>query len=401
VKHVVLCVQNLSVPQDPRVWREARTLRGAGYRVSVVCPLGTNRRRHEELDGIAILRYRAPVDTTTKVGYIAETACALAFAAAFVLRLHLRHRVAVLHAANPPDTYFLLGWLLRPLGVRFVYDQHDHCPELMAEKWGGSRAAVRLMRLMERLSMRSADLVVTANDTSRRIAIARARLAESRVVTVRNGPEITSVANVAPPTTGDGVMRIAYAGRMGTEDGVDILLKAVAALDRAHPGRIHLDLIGTGEDVPRLHSEARALGILELVEWPGWLSATAVAERLSRASVAVSPDLGNAFTRLSTMTKVSEYIARGLAVVAADIPENRVTAGTAALFFAPGDVASLTAAIEALMLNPEQRVELSVLARGRAPVLMWKNSAERLTAAYRWMLDLGPPVLGNQLAEAG
>jgi glycosyltransferase involved in cell wall biosynthesis len=101
------------------------------------------------------------------------------------------------------------------------------------------------------------------------------------------------------------------------------------------------------------------------------------------------------------MTKVSEYIALGLAVVAADIPENRVTAGGAARYFAPGDVVSLTAVIEALLLHPEERPELSVRARQRAPLLSWTNSAERLIAAYRWLLDDGPPVLGSQLAEAG
>jgi glycosyltransferase involved in cell wall biosynthesis len=277
VKHVVLCVQNLSVPPDPRVWREASTLRRAGYRVSVVCPLGPNRLRREDVDGVSIHRYRAPVDTTTKAGYLAETACALAFATAIVLRLHLRRRVAVVHAANPPNTYFLLGWLLRPLGIRFVYDQHDHCPELMKEKWGGSALAVRLMRFLERLSLRSAHLVVTTNDSSRRIAIARASLPEARVMTVRNGPEATDVGQpVAPPLKG-AVIRIAYAGWMGTEDGVDVLLKAGAALERAHPGRIRLDLIGTGEDVPRLRAEAAALGIVNLVDWPGWLAAPELA----------------------------------------------------------------------------------------------------------------------------
>jgi glycosyltransferase involved in cell wall biosynthesis len=401
VKHVVLCVQNLSVPQDPRVWREARTLRRAGYHVSVVCPLGPNRLCHEVVDGVSIHRYRAPVDTTTKAGYLAETACALIMSATLILRLHLRRRVAVVHAANPPDTYFLLGWLLRPLGIRFVYDQHDHCPELMQEKWRGSAAAVRLMRLLERLSLRTAHLVVTTNDTSRRIAMARASLPDAAVVTVRNGPEKTGGGHAAPPASSEGGIRIAYAGRMGSEDGVDVLLRAVAALDRAHPGRIRLDLIGTGEDVPRLRAEAAALGIMDLVDWPGWLAALELSDRLHSASVAVSPDLANAFTRLSTMTKVSEYIAHGLAVVAADLPENRVTAGDAAHYFAPGDVASLTAAIEALLLHPEERAELSTLARQRAPLLAWTNSAERLIAAYRWLLDGGPPVQGSQLAETG
>ncbi len=402
MKHVVLCVQNLSVPQDPRVWREAQALRAAGYRVSVICPLGPNRNRRERIDGVAIHRYRGPVDTTSRLGYLTETACALLCSALIVLRLHLTHRVAVVHAANPPDTYFLLGWLCRPLGIRFVYDQHDHCPELMVEKWGGSGMTVRLLRLLERLSLRSAHLVVTTNDSSRCSAIARVSLSEAAVVTVRNGPEaLGDDMSAGPVLEDDGTIRIAYAGRMGREDGVDVLLKSVAEMEHRHPGRVLLDLIGTGEDVPRLHRQAAALGITNLVSWPGWLDSSAMRERLRRATVAVSPDLGNSFTRLSTMTKVSEYIALGLPVVAADIPENRVTAGDAAWYFPPGDVAALAAAVESLAHDPQERTELCARARRRAPQLLWVNSAERLTAAYRWLLEDGPALVGSQLAEAG
>lgn len=401
MKHVVLCVQNLSAPQDPRVWREAKTLRASGYRVSVVCPLGPNRQRNEELDGISIHRYRAPVDTTTTLGYLAETTWTLVRSAMLVLRIHLRHPVAVLHAANPPDTYFLLGWLLRPLGIRFVYDQHDHCPELMAEKWGGSPLAVRLLRALERLSLRSAHLVVTANDSSRLSAIRRASRAEASVVTVRNGPDPPTGHSPASPAEDDGTVRITYAGRMGREDGIDILLAAAAELDARHPRRIHLDLVGTGEDVPRLRRTAAALGIADIVSWPGWLDAAALRQRLPRASLAVSPDLGNSFTRLTTMSKVSEYIVAGLPVIAGDLPENRVTAGDAARYFPPGDIAGLTAALEALVLDPAERARMRKRAQLRASKLLWADSAERLTAAYLWLFHDGPPVLGSQLADVG
>jgi hypothetical protein len=43
---------------------------------------------------------------------------------------------------------------------------------------------------------------------------------------------------------------------------------------------------------------------------------------------------------------------------------------------------------------------LSARARRRAPLLLWTNSADRLLAAYHWLLEDGPPVLGSQLAEA-
>ena len=37
---VLIIVQNLPVPLDRRVWLECRSLRSAGYEVSVICPKG-------------------------------------------------------------------------------------------------------------------------------------------------------------------------------------------------------------------------------------------------------------------------------------------------------------------------------------------------------------------------
>ena len=42
--HILILVENLSVPFDRRVWHESTTLVKAGYEVSVICPRG---RRHD------------------------------------------------------------------------------------------------------------------------------------------------------------------------------------------------------------------------------------------------------------------------------------------------------------------------------------------------------------------
>src|SRR5579884_3644238 len=70
---VLIVVQNLPVPFDRRVWLEATTLVRSGYQVSVICPKmkGFNRSR-EDLEGVAIYRYRLPVSGTSKRAFVAE-----------------------------------------------------------------------------------------------------------------------------------------------------------------------------------------------------------------------------------------------------------------------------------------------------------------------------------------
>jgi hypothetical protein len=55
---VCIIVENLTVPADRRVWREAKALADAGYIVSIICPKACGfERRHETLEGIEIYRH--------------------------------------------------------------------------------------------------------------------------------------------------------------------------------------------------------------------------------------------------------------------------------------------------------------------------------------------------------
>ena len=40
VGKVLMLVENLPIPLDPRVWMEATTLRDSGFQISIICPKG-------------------------------------------------------------------------------------------------------------------------------------------------------------------------------------------------------------------------------------------------------------------------------------------------------------------------------------------------------------------------
>src|ERR1700757_1487049 len=115
---VCIVVENLPVPLDRRVWREACALRDAGYRVSVICPQGNGKcsAAYESLDGIEIYRHWA-WEASKTAGYLLEYSWALAAEFFLTLRVFLRTRFRILQACNPPDTIFLIGLLLKPFGV--------------------------------------------------------------------------------------------------------------------------------------------------------------------------------------------------------------------------------------------------------------------------------------------
>jgi glycosyltransferase involved in cell wall biosynthesis len=339
--------------------------------------------RRQRLEGIDVVRYRRPPEIPGFAGQVLETVNALWWTTLEVMRLRARGPIQVLHAANPPDTFFLVALLLRPFGTRFVFDQHDACPELLRSQAGSSPLRQRLLRLLERASYRTASAVIVPNESYRRLAIERGRVSAERVHVVRSGPDrVVDVRRArrhpAAPVT------VAFAGVMGVQDSVDVLLEAVAELHARRPGAVRLELIGDGSDVPRLRTAAGVLGIDGITEWAGWLTGREVEERLSGADMAVSPDRDDPFTRISTMTKVGEYLALGLPSVVADLPENRATAGDAALYFVAGDPTDLAKRLEELLDDRELRDELAARALVRARGLIWAHSVPKLVEAYRW-----------------
>ena len=116
---VCIVVENLPVPLDRRVWKEACALRDAGYRVSIICPKGRDNSTasYEAVEGIEIYRHRA-WEASSVAGYLLEYSLALAAEFLLTLKVFVRTKFRILQACNPPDTIFLIALVLKPFGVR-------------------------------------------------------------------------------------------------------------------------------------------------------------------------------------------------------------------------------------------------------------------------------------------
>jgi glycosyltransferase involved in cell wall biosynthesis len=100
----------------------------------------------------------------------------------------LREGFDVIHAANPPDFFYLIARVFKVFGKKFVFDHHDAVPEACQSRWSGLKLHVtRSIALWtERETFRTADIVISTNESCRRIAIERGRLDPERVFVVRS-----------------------------------------------------------------------------------------------------------------------------------------------------------------------------------------------------------------------
>ncbi|MGH9088741.1 MAG: glycosyltransferase family 4 protein [Acidimicrobiales bacterium] len=394
--HVCIIVQNLPVPFDRRVWLECRALVEAGYGVSVVCPQGPGDAVEEVLDGVHLYKYPTPPTGTGAAAYAREYAHSFAATARLVARAWRRDRFDVLQACNPPDIFWPLALALRVVGVRFVFDHHDLCPELYEAKFGTSGSVLhRILQALEWCTFQSADHVVSTNESYRAIALERGSKRPTDVTVVRTGPDPGRMQAGPPrPALRRGRQYlVVYLGVMGPQDGVDLALRAADhVVHRLGRSDVAFTFIGGGESYDQLIALRRTLGLEHDVELPGRLPDAQVAELLSTADAGLCPDPKNPLNDLSTMNKTMEYMAYGLPVVAFDLRETRVSAGDAAVYATPNEVPELAASLIALLDDEPRRRAMGERGRQRVvEMLAWSRQQGTYVAVYDRLLHRERP----------
>lgn len=223
---------------------------------------------------------------------------------------------------------------------------------------------------------RAADAVIVLGAAGREDAIARLSCRPSRVHVVANAvADLAPPDRAAPPPPAGAACRLLFLGALVERKGLDVLLDALArpAL-RALDWR--LAIAGNGATAPWA-SRAAAGGILERVDFLGW---TDPATALAGADLLVLPSRAEGMPMA-----ILEAMSAGRAVIATRVGEiaELVRDGETGLLVEPGDVASLAAAIAALVPDPDRRRSYGRAARrAHAAAYGIDRSLERLDRVF-------------------
>jgi glycosyltransferase involved in cell wall biosynthesis len=387
-RRVLIIVQNLPVPFDRRVWLECQSLRAAGYDVSVVCPKGPGDPDEEVIDGVELHKYDPYPPTTRKVGFLAEYIYSFVMTARLTVRAWRRHHFNAIQTCNPPDIFWPLGLVFRAVGgTRFVFDQHDLCPELYQSRFpNGARLPYLGLRLLEWCTYRTAQHVISTNGSYRSIAIQRGGKHTDQVTIVRTGPDPDRLRRKEPvPDLRRGHrFLVCYLGVMGPQDGVDIVLEAAAVIvHEMGRGDIGFTLIGSGDSYDNLVALRSELGLDDHVHFTGRAPDDVVFDVLSTADIGLSPDPKNPLNDLSTMNKTMEYMSFELPVVAFDLIETRISAGDAGVYAQPNEVDAYAKAIVELLDDEPRRHAMGASGRARIETeLAWRYQRDAYVAVY-------------------
>jgi len=374
--HVVMLVRN-RYTNDSRVEKEARTLVGAGYRVSIVADAGPGLPTHEIRDGSEVLRVARRGPPVPGLRFVVHE---------WRLARRLRSlRPTVLHAH---DTNALVPVALtaRRLGVPFVYDAHD--------LWLGRPRRER-GRLYFRLSQLYYGFV-----ERRLIPRAAATLTVSPPIVghlrrVYRLPIVHLVPNYpeagTPPERrelsdlpgAEGIDRakpvVLYLGGLMAGRGLEQLVDAIGLVPEAQ-----LVLLGDGVEEGRLLDRAAARGASVMVLPP--VPPELVESYASSAAVGVSPIVPSCLNyRYSLPNKLFQYMAAGIPVVASDFRQVRdvVEGSGSGVVVDTTRPEAIARGIRRVLADAAEAAAMG--ARGRAAVeerFNWEVSADALRDAY-------------------
>jgi len=249
----------------------------------------------------------------------------------------------------------------RALGVPHLVELNSPLPAEAARYRELERAEDAVA--LERAVLAGADLVLPVS--SPLADYARERGAR-RVEVMPNAVWLQRFKGL-PSREGDEPPVAVFAGALRPWHGVETIAQAWRLLGANAP---RLRVIGDGPGRDAL----AAVG----AEMVGTVPHADVARLLCEADIGLAPYAPDAPTYFSPL-KLFEYLAAGLAIVAADIPGIRDVVGDdAALLHTPGDADAVADAVARLAADRDERVRLGRRARALAELHTWEERARRI-----------------------
>jgi glycosyltransferase involved in cell wall biosynthesis len=351
---------------DNRVRRYAETLVRRGDEVDAIVLRRPGQSAFEVIQGVRVFRIQERViDEARPLDFLIKLLMFLLRSSWLLATRHLRGRYDLIHVHSVPDFEVFSTLLPKIMGAKVILDIHDIVPELYASKFKIAVGSLpfRLLVAMEKLSVRYADHVIIANHLWEERLTSRS-CAPEHCTTILNYPDpriFRGRGQRSAPQSDEFVM--CYPGTLSHHQGVDLIISAMAALgDEA--SKMKLIVFGDGPEQGRLREMVQQYGLQDRVTIGAGVALEKVAEAMEGVSLGVEPKRKKSFGNEALSTKILEFMAMGVPVLASDTVINRrYFDGGLVEFFDSENVADLAAAILRLAKDAPRRAEL--IERGR------------------------------------
>jgi glycosyltransferase involved in cell wall biosynthesis len=370
-------------PSDPRPRRAAEALAQEGMEVDVICLMQEeNEPREYSFHGVRVSPIRLKRRRGGRFTYISQYLWFILGAFSKLTWRTFTRRYDLVHIHNMPDVLVFSALVPKLLGARVILDLHDPMPELMMTIFGLREESriVRLLKRLERASIRFADAVLTVNLACKKIFTARS-CAAGKLNVVMNAPDegIFKYRDAAP---GDFAPRalakpfvMMYHGSIVERHGLDLAVQALEQVRQTVPNAVLRIYGGHTPFLEQVMQTVAERGLQDAVQSLGSKKLNEIAAAIDECDVGVIPNRRSIFTEINTPTRIFEYLSRGKPVIAPDSGGITDYFGKDELvFFKLGDAGDLARAMLFVHSNPAQAGE--IVLRGQA-----------VYRAHRWVQE--------------
>lgn len=355
-----------------------------GYDVDVVCtePIPSHVIPQDCADRIRSYSLRLEHRRDSLPRYLYEYSVFLLWALGWSTRLGLRHRYDVVVADNIPDVLALAAPVPRARGSRLVFNMFELMPEMLSARLSGRPARIvrRVAQTIERLAIKAADEVIVVSEPCRQVLLSRNVPERKLHVVVNTVDPPTGLRPAVDAGAGEGPYLVTH-GSLLPRYGTHVAVEALARLRCAWPD-LRLQVIGSGEELPRLRRLAEELGVADRVDFPGNLPWNEVQRRIAHARVGIVALVPDSYGELLLPTKLLELAAVSTPAVCSRQPAiEAYFPEDAVLYVTPGSVDELASGISRLLSKPEQAAELASRAREVISTISWQSQRRNFLRA--------------------
>ncbi len=302
---------------DNRVRRYAEALAKRGDEVDAIALRREGKASFEVIKGVRVYRIQKRVrDERGSFGYLIKMLIFFLRSAWVLTLLHLRTRYDIIHVHSVPDFEVFATIVPRLMGARVILDIHDIVPEFYASKFKANEGslAFRLLLLIEKLSAAYADHVIISNHLWR-TKLTQRSVQPEKCTAIINYPDPSIFSHRPPRVASEGDFVMCYPGTLNRHQGVDLAISAMALLRDKTP-KFKLLIMGDGPEREKLKTLIKQQRLEDRVAMVGFIPIEQVAQTMASIDLGVVPKRNDAFGSEAFSTKIMEFMAVGVPVVA-------------------------------------------------------------------------------------
>ncbi|MFP4163564.1 MAG: glycosyltransferase family 4 protein [Chitinispirillaceae bacterium] len=345
---------------DNRVRRYAESLRRRGDQVDVIVLRQQGSSSFTRVSGVNVYKIqKRSIDEKRKVDYLIKLLLFLIRSALTLAKLHMKKRYDLIHVHSVPDFEVFAAVVPKLTGAKVVLDIHDIVPELFASKFrvGHDSVLFRLLVLMERMSMAFSDHVIVANHIWYQRLVERS-VPERKCSVVMNYPDPHIFVPYCQKRSPRRRFVMVYPGTLSIHQGLETAIRAVHRLREELP-ELEFRIYGKGTDEAFFINMVKKLGLEDRVLFSGVVPIERLPEVIAQADLGVEPKLSRTFGNEAFSTKILEFMAMGVPVVASDtLVHTHYFDNSQVQFFRSEDVQDLVGSILRIRKNGKLRSRL-------------------------------------------